>query len=156
MRWMHQYAANRNVFRDCLKLFPCASTTTPCSKCPLLQVGFQKCPRRGSVRVRTPPCDSDRIRSQDHTVGRIGSGVRVSNSFHILCCVVVRAVLRSGFRDTLSWWTVWLLVVLIFLFWFWSVAAESFAFASWSQCLCCIIVLATLFARHRWTCSRIT
>jgi len=22
MRWMHQYVANRNIFRDCLKLFP--------------------------------------------------------------------------------------------------------------------------------------
>jgi len=22
MRWTHQYVANRNVFRDCLKLFP--------------------------------------------------------------------------------------------------------------------------------------
>jgi len=22
MRWMHKYVLNRNVFRDCLKLFP--------------------------------------------------------------------------------------------------------------------------------------
>ena len=38
-----------------------------CIACPLLQV--LKCPRRGSVRVRT------------RLVGRIGSGVRVSASF---------------------------------------------------------------------------
>jgi len=33
-------------------------------------------------------------------VGRIGSGVRVSDSFHILSCPVICAVVRSVFRDT--------------------------------------------------------
>jgi len=35
-------------------------------------------------------------------VGRMGLGVRVSARFHILSCAVVRAVVRSGFRDTRS------------------------------------------------------
>ena len=34
-------------------------------------------------------------------MGWIGSGVRVKDSFHILSCVVVCVVVRSGFSDTL-------------------------------------------------------
>jgi len=42
-----------------------------------------------------------RIGSGSRLVGRLGSEVRVSDSFHILCCAVVCAVVRSDFRDTL-------------------------------------------------------
>jgi len=48
---------------------------------------FQKYPRRGSVRVRTP------LR------GSVESGVRVSDSFHIFSCAVIHAVALSGFRE---------------------------------------------------------
>ena len=60
-----------------------------CSECPLLHVfkhalvvGHLGCPSYGLVRIRTP--------------SQVGSEVRVSDSFHILSCAVV----RSGFRDT--------------------------------------------------------
>ena len=43
-----------------------------------------------------------RLGSKPRLVGRIGSGVRVSDSFHILSCVVVCAVVRSDFSDTHS------------------------------------------------------
>jgi len=37
-----------------------------------------------------------RLRSGPRLVGRIGSGVRVSDSFHILSCAVVCTVVQSG------------------------------------------------------------
>ena len=40
-----------------------------------------------------------RLWSGPRLVGRVGSEVRVSDSFHILSCAV-RTVMRSGFRDT--------------------------------------------------------
>jgi len=48
---------------------------------------FQKCPCRGSVRVslRTPPRGSGRARS-----------IRVSDSFHILSCAVLRSSFSRG------------------------------------------------------------
>jgi len=70
-----------------------------CSKCPLLQVfknvlvmgrlgsgiqvsaSFQK-----NAHLMGP------LRSGPRLVGRVGSGVLVSDSYHVLSCVVVRAV----------------------------------------------------------------
>ena len=53
---------------------------------------------------------SDKFSKNARLVGQLGSGprlvvqvgsrVRVSDSFHTLSCAVVRAVARSGFRDT--------------------------------------------------------
>jgi len=51
----------------------------------------QKCPRHGS---------EGRLGSGPRLVDRIGLGVRVSASFHILSCAVVCAVVQSAFRDT--------------------------------------------------------
>jgi len=61
---------------------------------------FQKIPSRGSVKVRTRLVS--RIGPGPHLVGRVGSEVWVSDIFHILSCVVICVVARSGFRDTLS------------------------------------------------------
>jgi len=69
---------------------------------PLLQVFKNALVVGGMVRVRTRLVG--RIGSGPRLVGRVGSVVRVSDSFHILSCAVVRAVARSGFRDTLQWY----------------------------------------------------
>ena len=67
-------------------MYDCANTT--CTECPLLQV-FKNA------------LVADRLWSGRSLVSRVGSVVRVSDSFHILNCAVVRAVARSVFRDTL-------------------------------------------------------
>ena len=69
---------------------------------PLLQVFKNALVVGGMVRVRTRLVG--RIGPGPRLVGRVGSVVRVSDSFHILSCAVVRAVARSGFRDTLQWY----------------------------------------------------
>jgi len=55
----------------------------------------QKCPRHGS---------EGRLGSGPRLVDRIGLGVRVSASFHILSCAVVCAVVQAAFRDTRTRW----------------------------------------------------
>ena len=60
----------------------------------------KKCSSRGSVRVRTPSRESNRVETPPRGSGRVR--IRVSDTFHMLSCAVVRAVVRSGFRDTHS------------------------------------------------------
>jgi len=74
---------------------------------------FQKCPRGGMVTRQDPRRGSDRVRSMGWSqfsknarlvgrlgsgpclVGRVGSEVRVSDSFHILSCADFWEVARS-------------------------------------------------------------
>ena len=81
--------------------YDCAKAQTRMQR-PLLQVFKNALVVGGMVRVRTRLVG--RIGSGPRLVGRVGSVVRVSDSFHILSCAVVRAVARSGFRDTLQWY----------------------------------------------------
>ena len=74
----------RACMYDCTTLRP---HDHACSECSLLQ-------------VFTNALVVGRLGSRPNLLGRIGLGVRASDSFHILSCAVAYAILWSGFRET--------------------------------------------------------
>jgi len=84
------YDTIRYCVFNAVSLKPDRTTAHPnCHRQASFIASFHKCLFYGSVMVRTS------------IIGRIVLGVQVRASFHILSCAVVRAVVRSGFRDTL-------------------------------------------------------